>query len=192
MADCSGRCYRCCSSWESSVVADSRAFQSYALGKQCPCQLPLLPTGFEHSVLVTTEAPVWDNYTPTQIQAPVSPRPLATITLIAYEYTGHQKEGTWSVLPVLTVAITGTLPFRGSIKKRDAPFLRIILLDNASTPTGSGILILQVFRFIYSVTSPGHKSGIEISCPKAFMYVCMLSTYGWTDWFKFNFQLWKI
>lgn len=172
MADCSGRCYPSCfSSCEPSVIADSTAFQSDALGKQCPCQLPL---PLEHSILVTTEASVWDNYTPSQSQTPVSPRPFATITSMACEYTGIHKY---------------TLPFNGSTKKRDVPFLRSILLDSASTPAGSRILILQYFGSIHSVTSPGHKWGIRVSSPKAFMYVCMLSMYVWIDWFKFNFQL---
>lgn len=66
MTDCSGRCYLSC--WS---AADSRTFQSHVLGKQCPCQLPLLLTGFEHNVLRPNKAPEWDNHTiPTSAPTP--------------------------------------------------------------------------------------------------------------------------
>lgn len=124
MADCSGRCYPCCCrSWEPNAIADSRAFQSYALGKQCPCQLPLLPTGFEHSVLVTTEAPGWDNYTPTHTQAPVSPRPLATITLSMNTQAIRRKGLGLCFLSSLSCYWDASLQLFH--KKRDALFLRM-------------------------------------------------------------------
>ena len=120
MADCSGRGYpNRCSSWEPSVIADSRAFQGYYLGKQCPCQPLQLCTVFESSVLIPNEAPVGNNYTLTQTQAPVSPGTLPATTLIAYGHKSHRKKGTWIVLPVLIVAITGsTRTLGGSTRKK--------------------------------------------------------------------------
>lgn len=66
-------------------------------------------------------------------------------------------------------------------RKGDAPFLGITHLDGAPTPTGSGILMLQFFVFIHSVTSPGNKLGVETKCSKAFMYIRVLSMYVLTD-----------